>query len=61
MDFDQEKEHVKALYGIGEQRTDELGKKCLLTRRLVERGVRFIQIYSEATITTPTGMPTATS
>ena len=46
VDFNQEKEHVKALYGIGEQRTDDFGKKCLLARRLVERGVRFIQIYS---------------
>ena len=46
VDFDQEKAHVKAMYGIGEKRTDDFGKKCLLARRLVERGVRFIQIYS---------------
>jgi hypothetical protein len=35
-----------ALYGIGEKRTDEFGRRCLLARRLVERGVRFVQLYS---------------
>ena len=35
-----------ALYGIGEQETDEFGRRCLLARRLVERGVRFVQLYS---------------
>ncbi len=33
-------------YGIGEQRTDDFGRRCLMARRLVERGVRFIQLYS---------------
>jgi len=37
---------TKALYGIGEARTDDFGRKCLLARRLVERGVRFVQLYS---------------
>ena len=46
VDIDQEPDHVKALYGVGEKRTEEFGRKCLLARRLVERGVRFIQIYS---------------
>lgn len=46
VDVDSESKHVKALYGIDEQRTDDFGRKCLLARRLVERGVRFIQIYS---------------
>ena len=36
----------KTLYGIDEPTTDDFGRKCLLARRLVERGVRFIQIYS---------------
>jgi hypothetical protein len=35
-----------ALYGIGEQPTDEFGRRCLLARRLIERGVRFVQLYS---------------
>jgi hypothetical protein len=33
-------------YGIGVQPTDEYGRNCLIARRLVERGVRFIQLYS---------------
>ena len=46
VDFDGEPEHVKNLYGLNQDRTRDFGKKCLLARRLVERGVRFIQIYS---------------
>ena len=34
------------LYGIDQPRTADFGRKCLLARRLVERGVRFVQIYS---------------
>jgi hypothetical protein len=45
-DIDAEPEHVKKLYGIDEGRTDDFGRKCCLARRLVERGVRFVQIYS---------------
>ena len=37
---------TKELYGIDESRTNEFGSKCLLARRLVERGVRFVQVYS---------------
>ncbi len=33
-------------YGIGEQDTDEYGTRCLLARRMIERGVRFVQVYS---------------
>ena len=46
VDFSQETEATHKLYGIGEGKTDDFGRKCLLARRLVERGVRFIQIYS---------------
>lgn len=46
IDIEKEPENVKKLYGIGEGRTDDYGRKCLLARRLVERGVRFIQVYS---------------
>jgi hypothetical protein len=46
VDLDQEPEKVKSLYGIDGSRTEDFGKKCLLARRMVERGVRFIQIYS---------------
>ena len=44
VDFSQEPEHVKALYGIGEKETDAFGKQLLLARRLAENQVRFIQI-----------------
>ena len=34
------------LYGMDEGRTESFGRRCLMARRLVERGVRFIQLYS---------------
>ncbi|MFO0812403.1 MAG: DUF1501 domain-containing protein [Gemmatales bacterium] len=46
VDFSKETDETKALYGIDGTRTEDFGRKCLLARRLVERGVRFIQIYS---------------
>lgn len=36
-----------AMYGIGQRATDSFGRRCLLARRLVERGVRFVQIFLE--------------
>ena len=46
VDLDHEPDYIKQMYGIDQDRTEDFGKKCLLARRLVERGVRFIQIYS---------------
>ncbi len=46
VDFSQESETTLQLYGVRDEKTDDFGRKCLLARRLVERGVRFIQIYS---------------
>ena len=46
IDIEKESAETKALYGVNEEHTNEFGQKCLLARRLVERGVRFIQIYS---------------
>jgi hypothetical protein len=46
VDFSKETKQTHELYGIAEKRTEDFGRKCLLARRLVERGVRFIQIYS---------------
>ena len=46
VDVGTEPDHVKALYGMDEDRTEDFGRKCLMARRLVERGVRFVQIYS---------------
>src|SRR5262249_48882449 len=46
VDLSQETEQTKQLYGLGDRRTRAFGRQCLLARRLVERGVRFIQVYS---------------
>jgi hypothetical protein len=46
VDVASEPDHVRRLYGVGEARTDDFGRKCLMARRLVERGVRFVQVYS---------------
>jgi hypothetical protein len=46
IDIDQEPEHIRTLYGVGEKRCDHFARQCLVARRLVERGVRFVQIYS---------------
>ena len=42
----QETAATQSLYGIDHEQTRDFGTKCLLARRLVERGVRFVQIYS---------------
>ncbi len=46
IDIDAEPEPVKRLYGVGDPRCDHFARQCLTARRLAERGVRFIQIYS---------------
>lgn len=43
-DLSGESKETQALYGIGEQPTDEYGRECLLARRMAESGVRFIQV-----------------
>tara|TARA_Y100001934_G_scaffold257497_1_gene326696 strand:+ start:5292 stop:6707 length:1416 start_codon:yes stop_codon:yes gene_type:complete len=47
LDLSRESKHTQELYGIGEKQTDAYGRRCLLARRLVERGVRFVQIFLE--------------
>jgi hypothetical protein len=44
--IEQEPEPIRKLYGLDDQRCAHFGKQCLMARRLVERGVRFVQIYS---------------
>ena len=41
-----EPEAVRTLYGIDDKKTADMGRRCLLGRRLLERGVRFVQVYS---------------
>ena len=48
VDISNETESTKKLYGIDRKGTANFGKMCLLARRLTERGVRFIQLYSGA-------------
>lgn len=45
VDLASESEATRKLYGVGEPLMDEFARKCLLARRLVERGVRFVQIF----------------
>ena len=45
-DINGEPEHIHNMYGLGEGHTVDAGRRCLLARRLLERGVRFVQIYS---------------
>lgn len=45
-DLDREPEHIRKLYGVDEKPCDHFARQCLTARRLVERGVRFVQIYS---------------
>jgi hypothetical protein len=46
VDLSQESAETLDEYGVGKKPTDEYGRNCLIARRLVERGVRFIQLYS---------------
>jgi len=48
VDLAQEPEKVKEAYGLNRKETAEFGMRCLLARRLVERGVRFVQVYCGA-------------
>ena len=46
VDISRETEATRRLYGIGQKETNEFGTRCLLARRMVEKGVRFVQLYS---------------
>jgi hypothetical protein len=45
-DISRESETTRAAYGIDKPVTEDFGRRCLLARRLVERGVRFVQVWS---------------
>jgi hypothetical protein len=47
-DLSAETASTHELYGIGQEPTDIMGKQCLMARRLVERGVRFVQVYDSS-------------
>jgi Protein of unknown function (DUF1501) len=46
MDLSGETKETKALYGLDDPSTAEYGARCLIARRLVERGVRFVQVFT---------------
>jgi hypothetical protein len=50
LDLSQETAETLALYGVGEDPTNSYGRRCLMARRLVERGVRFVQIFIDRQI-----------
>ncbi len=45
LDVSNEPAYIKTLYGLDQDATREYGTRCLIARRLVERGVRFVQIF----------------
>ncbi|SPE34748.1 conserved exported hypothetical protein [Candidatus Sulfopaludibacter sp. SbA6] len=45
VDVNSESEATRKLYGLDDQTTEPFGRQCLMARRLVERGVRFVQLY----------------
>ena len=46
VDLTSETDETKSLYGLDVEKTQDFGKRCLLARRMVERGVRFVQLYA---------------
>ncbi|MBX3400604.1 MAG: DUF1501 domain-containing protein [Gemmataceae bacterium] len=47
MDLSRESAKTKAMYGLDDPATAEYGTRCLLARRLIERGVRFVQVFTQ--------------
>jgi uncharacterized protein (DUF1501 family) len=48
LDISTETAATRDLYGLDDKNTQEFGKRCLITRRMLERGVRFVQLWSGA-------------
>jgi hypothetical protein len=46
VDVAREDRRTREMYGLDNPRTADFGRKCLITRRLLEQGVRFVQLYS---------------
>ena len=46
VDVDAEPERIRKLYGIDDTKCAHFARQCLMARRMVERGVRYVQIYS---------------
>jgi hypothetical protein len=50
LDLSRESEETKEMYGLHQETTASYGKRCLMARRLVEQGVRFVQVFIEGQI-----------
>jgi hypothetical protein len=48
LDVGHETEATRRLYGLDQKHTEDFGRNCLIARRLLERGVRFVQLWSGA-------------
>lgn len=46
IDLSGEDQRTLSMYGIGNDATDAFGRKCLLARKMIEKGVRFVQLYN---------------
>jgi hypothetical protein len=46
IDISKEPQHVRKMYGLDSERTAKFGRICLLARRMIERGVRFVHLYN---------------
>ncbi|MEO2017806.1 MAG: DUF1501 domain-containing protein [Fuerstiella sp.] len=46
VDIRGESQHTLSMYGVDQKETSEFGRRCLLARRMIENGVRFVQLYS---------------
>ncbi|MEX2560081.1 MAG: DUF1501 domain-containing protein [Pirellulales bacterium] len=51
--IEKETSRTHAMYGVGDPASDDFGRSCLLARRLLERGVRFVQLYSGGAFGSP--------
>jgi hypothetical protein len=56
--IDAEPKEMQKLYGVDNPRTEAFGKQCLLARRLLERGVRFVQLFTPVNWDHHTGIRT---
>lgn len=45
-EIEEEPAHIRSLYGLDNNRCTHVARQCLMARRMIERGVRFVQIYS---------------
>jgi hypothetical protein len=52
-DLSSEPAHIRKLYGLENKRSEGFGRNCLLARRLLERGVRFVQLFNGGAFGSP--------